>query len=279
MWRKDIDIRSLSFCAHYLRFVVKETGKELATGTGFIYRFHEQLFLVTNGHNITRVNPETGMRLTNHAGFPTCVRTIVRTENRECPTSLGNAEMELSLYYDPNSEKPKWFMHKELGYDIDVIAIPIDGGVLEKNNVKLFPINDSEFKEEFHPQVSDDVFVLGYPFNITGGQNLPIWKRGTIATEVGVDIDNKPKMFIDTATRSGMSGAPVIYQSKGFHRHPSGDIKKSLLGTIRGLLGVYSGRIGAEDNLQAQLGIVWKASVIDEIIDGFELGSIEFQKL
>ena len=33
------------------------------------------------------------------------------------------------------------------------------------------------------------------------------------------------------------------------------------------LVGVYSGRIGVDDeNIKAQLGIVWKSDVIDEII-------------
>ena len=31
-------------------------------------------------------------------------------------------------------------------------------------------------------------------------------------------------------------------------------------------VGIYSGRIGAGDELKAQLGIVWKGSVLTEII-------------
>lgn len=32
-------------------------------------------------------------------------------------------------------------------------------------------------------------------------------------------------------------------------------------------IGVYSGRIGADDEFKAQLGKVWKKRVIDEIIN------------
>ena len=50
----------------------------------------------------------------------------------------------------------------------------------------------------------------------------------------------------------------------------------TLIGRIRGFLGVYSGRIG-NDELQAQLGIVWKKKVIEEIITGQTRGNTEFQ--
>ncbi len=97
------------------------------------------------------------------------------------------------------------------------------------------------------------------PFDITGGKELPIWKRGTISTEPVIDIENLPKFLVDTATRSGMSGSPVIMQRNGFHAFDGQQLTgKEIIGLIRLFAGVYSGRIGTEDNLQTQLGIVWK---------------------
>jgi hypothetical protein len=61
-----------------------------------------------------------------------------------------------------------------------------------------------------------DVFVLGYPRGISGGGRFPLWKRGSIASEPDVNIDNLPMMYIDTATREGMSRAPVYAQEVGF---------------------------------------------------------------
>ena len=37
-------------------------------------------------------------------------------------------------------------------------------------------------------------------------------------------------------------------------------------GTGCDFLGVYSGRLSSKDEFEAQLGIVWRASVIEEII-------------
>ncbi len=39
-----------------------------------------------------------------------------------------------------------------------------------------------------------------------------------------------------------------------------------IIGKGRMFVGAYAGRIGAEDEFKAQLGVVWKASMLDEII-------------
>ena len=51
---------------------------------------------------------------------------------------------------------------------------------------------------------------------------------------------------------------------------------KTRLDTICGFAGVYSGRIQGKSALDAQLGIVWKKEVIEEIIEGKVLDSITF---
>ena len=277
MWRKGININSLSLCSHYLRMIFGETDTIISTGTGFIYEHEHTYYLITNGHNLTGINPETGERLANHSGFPTLIRTKARLVPSDNPEALVTDFFDIALYTDENYQVPRWFIHPLKGYTIDVVAIPI----LEKLNiaegVKLFPLNNVEFDTQFPPEVSDNVFILGYPFDITGGKELPIWKRGTIATEVGIDLDDLPKLLVDTATRSGMSGSPVIYERSGYHRTPDGDTNKDIIGRIRGFLGIYSGRIGAEDNFKSQLGIVWKPQVIEEILMDKIKGTISFQ--
>jgi hypothetical protein len=160
-----------------------------------------------------------------------------------------------------------------------VVAIPIEKKSNIPNQVLITPINGYKFDINFDPWVGDDVFILGYPFNITGESELPIWKRGTIATEPGIDLDGLPKMYIDTATRSGMSGAPVIMRRTGIHGLIGGFSGKEIFGMIENFVGIYSGRIGAENEFQAQLGIVWKTMVIEEILNTKKLSDIEFQRI
>ena len=48
-------------------------------------------------------------------------------------------------------------------------------------------------------------------------------------------------------------------------------VPSSMIGRIRNFIGVYSGRMG-RDELQAQLGIVCKARVIEEILQAKQIG-------
>jgi hypothetical protein len=128
-----------------------------------------------------------------------------------------------------------------------------------------------------------DVFVLGFPIGISGGWKFPIWKRGSIASDPSEDIDGLPLIFIDTATREGMSGSPVYVQT---HYVPEqinspSTIPKSatqayfLVPKVRDFLGIYSGRVG-NDPFKAQLGTVWKQTAIEDVITGASPGISSF---
>jgi hypothetical protein len=60
-------------------------------------------------------------------------------------------------------------------------------------------------------------------------------------------------------------------QRVGVHKKGSVLTSDTIFGRIRNFVGIYSGRIG-DDELKAQLGIVWKARVISEIISAKRFG-------
>ena len=65
-----------------------------------------------------------------------------------------------------------------------------------------------------------------------------------------------------------MSGSPVIYKERrqiGIGDGDPGTPNVKFSNNLMKFIGIYSGRIG-DDVMKAQLGIVWKSSVIDEII-------------
>jgi hypothetical protein len=67
--------------------------------------------------------------------------------------------------------------------------------------------------------------------------------------------------------RPGMSGSPVIRRSYGSHlmrtaQTTMGDPLKTKF------LGVYSGRLTSTDPLDAQLGMMWPAALLSEIVAG-----------
>jgi len=62
-----------------------------------------------------------------------------------------------------------------------------------------------------------------------------------------------------------MSGSPVILRTwGGYHTPEGGQITTS--GSATRFIGIYSGRIGGKDELQAQLGMVWHAGLVDVIV-------------
>lgn len=279
MKTKGISTDSLSLSTHFLRMIPYGSETVMASGTGFVYELDLKLYLITNGHNVTRINPTNNQRIGSSAAFPVKIKTKARVIPKENPNVLGTHYFNIDLYEDEGFSKPTWYVHPEHNYNVDVIAIPFSDISEIPEQVKFFAINKYDFDNDFEIEVGDDVFILGYPFNINGGKELPIWKRGTIASEPIIEIDNLPKYLVDTATRSGMSGSPVIMQRHGIHGYEGKKlIGKEMFGLIRLFAGVYSGRIGSEDNFLTQLGIVWKPHVIEEIIRGMKIGDIEFQK-
>jgi hypothetical protein len=73
-------------------------------------------------------------------------------------------------------------------------------------------------------------------------------------------------MLVDSASRPGMSGGPVIRRSWGNHIMQDGGLSVGP-GTGTRFVGVYSGRLHSNDANDPQLARVWPAPLIEQIID------------
>lgn len=250
----------LSYCSLFLE--VRSGEHNLGIATGFTYGRNSRTFLITNWHVVTGRNPKSKQLLNDMGMEPTDLITWFHVKH--------DNHLTWQSFISPLSTddgRPKWHEHPVHGSKVDVVAMHI----ANPEKLRLFPINERKF-EDFRLEISQDVFILGFPRGITGAGKLPIWKRGTIATEPEIDLDGLPKLLIDSATREGMSGSPVIARYTGYYQHSKD--KPSLddwFGQAERFLGIYSGRIvDKDDEFAAQLGIVWKAKVIDEIIDAIK---------
>jgi len=252
---------AISLTTHHLHICFTPTEAVLSSGTGFIYNKEGESYLITNWHNVTGRSPIDGKCLSKSLAVPDMISTMFRQKG-----SPRNSYREhLSLYLDDEMQKPGWYVHPGHGHDVDVVAVPLPSNLYEA--YQFFPINSIKFDNAFKTRVADDAFIVGYPFSNTPHLQLPIWKRASVASEPDVDIGNLPKFLVDTATRPGLSGSPVLMQRTGIHGKTGEQLTGSeIIGTIRNFIGVYSGRVGA-DETKAQLGVVWKSHVIDEIID------------
>lgn len=256
---KAINPNALSYITMPIDFKLAETDTKLFSGTAFIYLHNDKYYLITNWHLVTGLKPKDKSPISGHGGIPDqIIITFLVSKN-----PITYSYYPLSLYED---NMAGWLIHPVHGENVDVVAIELEFEEGFKGIIK--PINTYLF-DEFNAEIGDDVFVLGYPYSFTGGGNFPVWKRGSIATEPEIDYEFYPKIYIDTASKSGMSGSPVICRRIGIHGTENGKITTSTsFGEIRSFLGVYSGRVIGETDLDAQLGIVWKKNVIEEIISG-----------
>lgn len=236
-------------------FVKMKFGEtELASGTAFFYRRNGALYLVSNWHNFSGRNPETKQPLSQHGGIPDKISCYACLNE----PYIKRAWLDFSLQTDA---KANWFEHPLHGSRIDVGVLP----VVLSDRYRAIVLNELSLTK-MTLKISLDVFVLGYPLGLLGAHGMPIWKRASVATEPGT---SEPKFYVDTATRSGMSGSPVILRYRGFYKNnpEAQEIQDDdWFGEGDMFVGVYSGRLGASA-VEAQLGIVWKAHLIDEIID------------
>ena len=251
----------------------------LASGSCFFWKVADQTFLVSNWHNFSGRDPATLAPISPTCGrpdriaFTTFKKVSEVDEDGIYEMTIGHATV--SLYQD-NMEEAKWLEHPQLGRLVDVAAIDVTTAV-EGLLVKY--ANELEDDAILEPLPSQDVFIIGYPLGQITGAPGPIWKRGTIATDPTFHPDGLPKIYVDTATRSGMSGSVVIVRHNLFGKRikkKDGTLSEPMIYAKRDLvLGIYSGRLGA-DHVQAQLGIVWKRQVIEETITGMALARRDY---
>lgn len=241
----------LTKCSIFLEFFISEESiSPISIGTGFtIDYFNNEKYLITNWHNVTGRNSETGEPLST-TGYtdPLYIKAHFLKKDRI------NEWVEKKIYLtDENSNK--LYLEHPRGREVDVVAIKIP----IFDDVDIYNSFDAIYKEQFNKQITDSCCIIGFPKGISTAGKLPIWKSGNIASELEIDHDDRPLFLIDASTREGMSGSPVYCISKG---------QKTVGPTIIlggsaaiNFMGIYSGRIGND----IEIGRVFKAYCLNEI--------------
>lgn len=243
-----------------LKIVMTWCDNPIASGTGFVVRHNGDAYLVTNRHNLDGLDA-AGRPRSSRGVTPDSV-TIIHNG-----TNLGTWVRTSEPILDGNGQ-PLWLQHPIFGSIVDVVALKL--GTLDGVTVYPFNINEpSDPRQRLRLVISQDVSIVGFPFGMTGGLSLALWIRGTIASEPEVDFQGLPLFLVDSRTRRGQSGSPVIFFSANGMVPIQGGLA---MGTRprEVLLGVYSGRV----NEESDLGLVWKSRVISEILEGGVRGVI-----
>lgn len=266
---------------------------QLSIGSGVIYKHGSKFFIVTAWHNLAGRHTETLKPLSKKLAIPDNV-VVTLAVNMPSYGMVTRHSITIPLIDD---EKSLFYIHPNNWPRVDVAVIPFDPHETFLSEVYL---STGEHREmpfcpimELHPDgtseicpiqnylvpssdviakwfdsvdVTEELFIPGYPHNVKDFYVQPVWKRATIASSVQQGWNKESKFLIDSASKSGMSGSPVLFYN------PNGRVQ------IRGstyqfnqevaiLAGIYVGRLGVKGEDDPQIGTVWKKSVIDEIIE------------
>jgi hypothetical protein len=255
----EIDQFSLTTVPLELFYKNRARGTEtpLGTATAFVWKHYDNKhFLITNWHVVSGRDAITRKYLKAHAGRPNMLRARFNYPGQQF------GKIQTDIYIRDENDEPSWLIHPLDGAAVDVVAIPLTGA--ESNPIlNLCPINPLS-AQGLIVRIAMEVFILGYPFGPEPA-GFPVWKRGSIASEPDL-VQLGPKyLLIDTASLPGMSGSPVIRRSWTNHlvdaNYTSDD---SRIATK--FIGVYSGRRKGPQGSDTQLGMVWPASYITEIL-------------
>ncbi|MEQ0186230.1 trypsin-like peptidase domain-containing protein [Klebsiella sp. CN_Kp098] len=265
-------------------FAVKLTcfhnDREIMVGTGFLYSHedYENPILITNYHVLTCRYPKEPESLMGQIGSsPNKITCHVWAPD-------GSSLHTFHINIDANTS---WLEHPLRDKGVDLVGIPIifNGNIGYTNQVTI------QNNDAIPLHVASDLSIVGYPFGLAVNTHLPIWKKGIVASEPNVKVSGLDCFYIDATTKEGMSGSPVftheyttqIIVSPEVHelhqRRERGEISaldfisalpaESMKNTIQvkkfKLVGIYSGRVTIGKSMP-EIGIVWKVSLIEEML-------------
>ncbi|AWG22725.1 serine protease [Flavobacterium faecale] len=247
-----------------------------STGTGFFFNFLEDKtsnthvpVVVTNKHVIK--NASKGK--------------LIITKANEKGEPIDTEHFTLAF----DNFESFWRLHPEA--DVDLCAMPIAPFVNEaqKRGDKLFyiPFTKDLLPTEKHKEeltAIEDVLMIGYPNGIWDSvNNMPIFRKGTTATNPLIDYNGKKEIMIDIAAFPGSSGSPVLIFNEGGYRDKKGNTYMGanriiLLGVLfAGPQATATGEIVMTPNLQRPISVSQIPNNLGLIIKSERI--IEMEKL
>lgn len=266
----------LSAKSLYIEMWVYGAQQRLATGTAFLAETVRGPVLVTNLHNVTGRNHRTGELISGLTPDELVVNFPM--EGLHQHLLYGR----VPLY---NRDVPRWYEHPVLGGRADFVIIPLhsDPGVpvfcyelgREQAEPGVAKVARDNCAVALRLNPADRVSVIGYPLSIRVEGRHPIWSSGFVASEPDLDYDGLPVFLIDCRSRQGQSGSPVVLvHNSGPVVLEGSDDLITFRGPVYRFLGIYSGRLHPDSDL----GFVWKASAIRELIAWFEVNGPSAEK-
>lgn len=261
-------IRYQSLVALHVETLCK--GNVLASATGFIMKVEDAAVLVTNWHVLSGRHTATGQPLHSSGAVPDAIH--VRFHSRDLARRSDAIRYHQHMFPIYSGERPLWKQHPA-GQDVDVATVLL-GGL--SDDVLIAPQNTGVMFETEDVVVGSDVFIVGFPASVPTLGHLPIWKRGTIASEALVVDDQIRRFYVDAASREGMSGSPVY----SIRQNEVEIHEQTMTGRMGAVVpvGIYSGRVYSSDRLASEIGIIWHTGFIVATVNGGQPGAHVIRK-
>src|SRR5579862_2332766 len=200
-------------------------------GTGFFFASTDSedrpqtVFLVTNYHVVTGHAPGApGNAMGNQIEF-------IFHEDRLTLAKVRRIVLDL---YDING-KPKW-VSSNVYTDADVVLLPIPASKYAE--IQPYVFIEAHTRGDIKIRPTSGATLVGYPYGLSDTAHfLPVWKTEQVATEPGIDFDDRPVFLVDVSAFPGMSGSPVLAAENGIYETEEGPMRT---GRVLKLLGVFS---------------------------------------
>ncbi len=200
-------VNQYSLASYYVEVFFNDI--KLSNATCFFTKRNDKRYLITNWHVVSGKDADTLKCLDINAAIPNKLHIYLPQKTEDNNAIFDDDFIEIDLFDE--KENKVWYDMRQNDQMIDIAVVPIKDEI-EKY---ILDIEDAEepFNENVNLNIADEIFVIGFPFGRIGGI-LPIWKKASVASEPSLDLNDMPYYFADTATKSGMSGSPVILYEK-----------------------------------------------------------------
>lgn len=173
-------------------------------GTGFVFEYHTDErfypFLVTNKH---------------------VIKDAVRGKIYFHRGNSGKPMLGKGIVFDVDGIENIWHGHPDENVDVTIsFLMPMLDHLQTLGHEPFFSAISSDLiptKEQLDVfEAIEEVVFVGYPNGIWDQENLlPILRRGTTATPIGIEFQNRGMFLIDASVFQGSSGSPVFLYTSG----------------------------------------------------------------
>lgn len=203
-------------CFSTVRIETNNSAGNSCSGTGFLFNLTIDgkivPLIVTNKHVVRGMSKGR----------------FILTERGKDDIPMYKQHFPISI--DDGFEK-YWIMHPDPLIDICAMPInPIIEMAHKQFNKSFFfiPFDNSLIpsKEQLGEiDIAEDIIMIGYPNGLWDSiNNMPIVRRGIMATNITLDHNGKREFVIDAACFPGSSGSPVILFNKGGYTDKQGNL-------------------------------------------------------